>query len=88
MKKIATLLFCAGALTACLEVPGPVVADYNGRIVKIQYHPYPLPSESYKASPIYAKAVETCRLDGRDDALYQGVTAVSQYAGHHTFLCV
>jgi hypothetical protein len=74
------------ALTACLEAGEPMVSDYNGRIVKVQYHNVPL-GDNYRGSPIYAKAVETCKLDGRKDAIYQGMKRVSDYAGEHTFLC-
>nr|WP_325249443.1 hypothetical protein [Amylibacter sp.] len=74
-------------LVACNTTSEPMVADYNGRIVKVQFHDVPL-GANYKASPIYLKAVETCMLDGRSDATYQGVRSLGQYAGEHTFLCV
>lgn len=72
------------ALAACLptDAPKPLVSDYNGHVVKVQYHPYALGTE-YKASPVYAVARETCG----SDASYQGVRRVSDYAGEHTFLC-
>lgn len=73
-------------VTACLEAGEPVVADYNGRIVKVQYHPYAL-GDDYEGSPVHAKAAETCSLDGREEAIYQGVRRVSEYAGEHVFLC-
>lgn len=73
-------------LMACMDAGAPMVSDYNGRVVKIQYHNFPL-GEDYQASPIYSKAIETCALDGRKDAIYQGMRSVSQYAGEHTFLC-
>lgn len=75
-------------LAACDTGGGtPMVSDYNGRIVKVQFHNVPL-GANYKQSPIYSKAVETCQLDGRNDATYQGAQPVGQYAGEHTFLCV
>ena len=76
----------AATLAACVTAPPPAVTDYNGRIVRVQYHSYNL-GEGYHASPVYQTAVETCRLDGRDDAIYQGVRPLSQYQGEHTFLC-
>ncbi len=85
MRKI--LLLTIPMLAACNTTGAPTVADYNGRIVKIQFHDVPLGS-NYKASPIYLKAVETCMLDGRNDASYQGVRSLGQYAGEHTFLCI
>ena len=76
------------ALVACVDAaPPPVVSDYNGRIVRVQYHGFPL-GENFRESPVYAVAVQTCGLDGRNDASYQGVRPVGQYSGEHTFLCV
>jgi hypothetical protein len=74
------------ALAGCMDAGEPLVSDYNGRIVKIQYHTVPL-GDNYQGSPIYEKAVETCALDGRSDAVYQGMTRVSEYTGEHIFLC-
>lgn len=85
MRKLA-LIIPALALSACFEAGEPMVSDYNGRIVKVQFHNYPL-GDNYKDSPIYAKALETCAIDGRSNAIYQGVRSVGQYAGEHTFLC-
>lgn len=85
MKKlfaVAPLL----AVTGCLEAGEPMVSDYNGRIVKVQFHNVAL-GDNYRESPIYAKAVETCKLDGRNDATYQGVRPVGDFAGEHVFLC-
>ncbi len=62
------------------------IIDYNGRIVKVQFHNVAL-GENYRESPIYAKAVETCKLDGRSDAAYQGVRPIGDLAGEHVFLC-
>lgn len=84
MKKMVFALPLV--LAACLEAGEPMVADYNGRIVKVQYHGFAL-GDNYRESPIYAKAVETCRLDGKNDAIYQGVRQVGQYSGEHVFLC-
>ena len=80
---VPALLFLSG----CVSAAAPMVSDYNGRTVKVQFHSFPL-GEDYRGSPIYAKAVETCRLDGRDDAVYQGMRLVGEYAGEHTFLCI
>lgn len=76
------------ALAACdVAAPTPIVSDYNGRTVKVQYHSFAL-GDGYRDSPVYFKAVETCKLDGRRDAAYQGVRNVSQYSGEHVFLCI
>lgn len=75
------------ALAGCMGSGEPMVSDYNGRIVKVQFHDVAL-GTNYKQSPIYAKAVETCKLDGRSDATYQGVKALGNYQGEHVFLCV
>ena len=86
MKRLFAIIIPL-ALAGCLEAGEPMVADYNGRIVKVQYHNFALGDE-YKASPIYAKAVETCKLDGRDDAKYQGMRSVGDFSGEHVFLCI
>lgn len=86
MKRMLALVPLA-FLTGCLDGGGePMVSDYNGRIVKVQFHNVPL-GENYRESPIYVTALETCRLDDRNDAIYQGVRPVGNYAGEHTFLC-
>jgi hypothetical protein len=85
MKKICFSV--ALVLAACDTAGVPMVSDYNGRIVKVQFHNVALGAD-YAASPIYLKAVETCKLDGRSDATYQGVRPVGQYAGEHTFLWI
>lgn len=69
-------------LCACVEPSPPMVSDYNGRTVKVIYHPYPL-GDDYRESPIYAKAVETCG----GEAVYQGTRQISEYQGEHVFLC-
>ncbi len=71
---------CVDAIAA--SAPPPIVSDYNGHVVKLMYHPYPL-GEGYKASPVYAKAVEVCG----GDAVYQGTRQVGPYDGEHIFLC-
>lgn len=68
-------------LTACVETK-PIVSDYNGHIVKVQFHPYAL-GDDYKGSPIYETARDTC---GRE-AVYQGVRQIDPYTGEHVFLC-
>ncbi len=85
MKRF--FFFVPLALFACSEPSPPLVADYNGRTVKIQYHNVPL-GDNYKGSPIYATAVETCMLDGRSEASYQGMRKVGDFAGEHSFLCL
>ena len=70
------------SLAACLELPPPMVSDYNGYMVKIVDHPYALGS-AYKQSPIYTVARETC---GKD-AIYQGMKQISEYQGEHIFMC-
>ena len=84
MKKY--LIALPIVLVGCMDPGEPLVSDYNGRMVKLQYHTVPL-GDNYRESPIYAKAVETCALDGRKDAIYQGMTRVSDYVGEHVFLC-
>ena len=73
-------------LAGCMASSEPMVSDYNGRIVKVQFHDVAL-GANYKQSPIYAKTVETCKLDGRSDATYQGVKALGNSQGEHVFLC-
>lgn len=85
MKKILGLI-CLSALGACVDAGQPLVSDYNGRIVKVQYHGFALGND-YQESPIYLKAVETCKLDGRSEAVYQGVRQLGDFAGEHVFLC-
>lgn len=80
--RLATLA-CLLPLCACVEAAPPMVSDYNGNLVKLVYHNVPL-GNSYKGSPLYAKAVEVC---GRD-ATYQGMRQISEYQGEHAFLCV
>jgi hypothetical protein len=84
--RLTIVLATAVTLSACIEAGEPMVSDYNGRTVKVQFHPYPLGSD-YKQSPIYVKALETCALDGRSEAVYQGMRRVSEFAGEHVFLC-
>ncbi|WP_271879625.1 hypothetical protein [Phaeobacter italicus] len=86
MKKLLAIAPVA-ALAGCMGSGEPMVSDYNGRIVKVQFHDVAL-GANYKQSPIYAKAVETCKLDGRSNANYQGVKALGNYQGEHVFLCV
>ena len=78
MRSIYVLPFL---LAACVE-SSPLVSDFNGHTVKVQYHSYPL-GDDYRASPVYEKARETCG----SDATYQGVRRVDQYTGEHVFLC-
>lgn len=75
------------ALTACMETPSPMVSDYNGRVVKITDQAAPL-GRDYRKTAIYAKAVQTCHMDGRDDAEYQGTRPISDFQGEHIFLCI
>lgn len=75
------------ALAGCVEeiatsAPPPVVSDYNGHVVKVIYHQYPL-GERYRESPVYAVAKQTCG----GEATYQGTRQVASYQGEHVFLC-
>jgi len=87
MKTIATipLLLLAACASPQIAKPVPLVTDYNGHMVKVQWHQFHL-GASYQASPAYATAVETCARDGFSDAIYQGVRVVA-YDGIHTFIC-
>ena len=80
LLSVVLLSGCVEAIAA--SAPPPIVSDYNGHIVKLMYHPYPLGAD-YKGSPPYIKAVEVCG----SDAVYQGTRQVSAYEGEHTFLC-
>ena len=71
------------SLAACLEVPPPMVSDYNGHMVKIVDHDFPLGS-NYRQSPIYAKAAEICG----GEAIYQGMRGIGNMQGEHAFICV
>ena len=70
-------------LTACLDAAPPMVTDYNGRLVKLAHHNYPL-GDNYRGSPLYTKAVEVCG----SDATYQGMRNLGPNQGEHAFLCV
>ena len=90
MEMRIVVLLATLTLAGCVDVsPAPVVSDYNGRIVKIQDMggTYSLQGRTAADSPAVALAQETCALDGRKSATYQGFRMVSQYAGEHVFLC-
>ena len=82
MRLALVALACLPVLTACVESE-PMVADYNGHIVKRRFHNVPL-GDGYRDSPLYAKAVEVCG----GEATYQGMLQVGEYQGEHAFLCV
>lgn len=84
MTRTATALIAACALAACVgTAPPPMVSDYNGHMVRVVYHDWPL-GDDYRVSPIYAKAVEVCG----SDASYQGMRRLGDGQGEHAFLCV
>lgn len=93
MKHAILTITASLALSACVDISDPaMVSDYNGRVVKIIDHGgyYPLNTQGLdvKDSAAYKLAVETCALDGRKDAKYQGVRIVAEATGEHTFLCI
>ena len=71
------------ALAGCVEAQTPpMVADFNGHVVKVIYHPYAL-GANYRKSPVYAVARDVCG----GDAVYQGTRKLTPYQGEHIFLC-
>ena len=89
MKIIYAALAACLTLTACIEPNPPAVSDYNGRTVKVQGRIYALngPGQNIKDYPEYQLAIETCALDGRHEARYQGYRMISDYSGEHVFIC-